>query len=220
VTCDDLAYTGVGVQIGPLLIVAIACLFIGALLLLMSRRRGRAVSAVLLLLVSGAALTITVGTPTPAMADECPPADNSQAGEPNASAPVDNYPTNNSLSIVQTSVIKGLAPGIAPVAITGTVTNNGTDSTDIFAIDVEIIAVTADPDSVPGVCDPSDYFLVTEEAPPNPDPLRARMPVDQFLAPGGSTTFDGASIGFSNKSTNQDTCKGATIQLLYTANPG
>jgi len=37
--------------------------------------------------------------------------------------------------------------------------------------------------------------------------------------PGGSTAFAGASIGFNDKSTNQDACKGATIQLLYTANP-
>ena len=37
--------------------------------------------------------------------------------------------------------------------------------------------------------------------------------------PGGSTAFAGASIGFNDKSTNQDACKGATIPLLYTANP-
>lgn len=87
-TCDDLAYTGVGVQIGPLLILAIACLFIGALLLLMSRRRGRAVTAVLLVLVSGAAMAITVAAPTPAAADECPQIENSRAADPVGSPPL------------------------------------------------------------------------------------------------------------------------------------
>lgn len=115
--------------------------------------------------------------------------------------------------------MEGLAPGIAPVAITGIVTNNGTDSTNIYDIEVEIVAITTALDSAPGVCDPSDYFLVTEEDPLDTDPSRARMPVNQFLNPGESIMFDGAHIGFSNKSTNQDSCKGATIQLLYTANP-
>jgi hypothetical protein len=88
------------------------------------------------------------------------------------------------------------------------VTNNGTDSTDIIAVNVEITGVTTHPGAVPGPCDPSDYVL-----------LDARMPVGRTLDPGGSTPFAGASIGFNDKSTNQDACKGATIQLLYTANP-
>jgi len=46
------------------------------------------------------------------------------------------------------------------------------------------------------------------------------MPVGQTLGPETSAAFSGALIGFNNKSTNQDTCKGATISLLYTANPG
>ena len=211
-TCDDLAYTGVGVQLGPLLIIAICCLFAGALLLLMSRRRGRAVTAVLMLFVSGAAMAITAGTPTPAMAAECPPVDNPQAVEtitsnPMRSLPTQNYPANNSLTIVQTSVMDGLAPGGEPKTIAGIVSNNGTESTFITAIKVEIVGVIADPNSSSG-CDPSDYYLL--------DP---RMRVGQILGPGGFTTFAGAAIGFRNTSANQDACKGATIQLLYTANP-
>jgi len=223
-TCDDLAYTGVGVQIGPLLILAIVCLFIGALLLLMSRRRGRVVTAVLVLLISGAAMAITAGTPIPAAADECPPIGSSPVSEPIPGLPIDSLPAqrdprNNSLTIIQTSVMEGLAPGVVPVAITGIVTNNGADGTIIYEIEVEITAVGTIFGSGPGVCDSSDYFLATEKYPPNLDPTRARMPVIKYLAPGGSTTFGGANIGFSNKSTNQDSCKGATIALLYTANP-
>ena len=211
-TCEDLSYTGV--QLGPLLIVAIACLLGGALLLLMSRRRGRAVTAVLMLFVSGAAMAITAGTPTPAIADECPPVDNSQAADPMTgdrigSLPAQRDPANNSLTIVQTSVMEGLAPGIAPKAIAGIVSNNGPDSTFITAIKVEIVGVVVDPTAAtPGACDPSDYYL-----------RDSRMPVGRILGPGGVTWFAGAAIGFSNKSINQDACKGATIQLLYTANP-
>ncbi|MEP6563255.1 MAG: hypothetical protein ABJD68_19525, partial [Nakamurella sp.] len=167
-TCDPLAYTGSGVQLGPVLIVALALLFTGGLLLLLSRRRGRAVTATLLLLVSGAALAITAGTPTQALADDCPPPDNSAAEGYRPGG----YPAENSLTIVQTSVLNGLAPGIGPVAITGVVSNNGTDSTEITAIDVEIVRVTTDPGSAPGACGPSDYLL-----------LNSRMPVGRTLGP-------------------------------------
>lgn len=192
-TCDPLAYTGAG-QLGLLLTVAIACLAAGALLPLMTRRRGSVVTGALLLLVSGAVVSIIAATPTPAVADDCPSADHSA--------------TENSFTITQTSVIEGLAPGIMPVAIAGIVVNNATDSTYITAVDVEIAGVITEPGAVPGVCDASDYVL-----------LDSRMQLGRTLGPGGSTPFAGASIGFSNKSTNQDVCKGATIQLLYTANP-
>jgi hypothetical protein len=207
-TCDPLAYTGGG-QISLLLMLAIGCVLAGALLLLMTRRRGRGVTLVLLLVVGGGALLVTAATPTPAMADVCPTAEGVAPNDPPAAnVPPVNVPTDNSLTITQTSVMVGLAPGIAPVAITGVVSNNGTDSTDITAIEVAITGVITDPNSAPGTCDPSDYVL-----------LNPRMPVGQTLGPGGSTPFAGASIGFSNKVVNQDTCKGATVVLLYTANP-
>jgi hypothetical protein len=197
-TCDPLAYTGAG-PLGLLIALAIVCVVAGAVLLLMFRRRGRAVNIVLMLIVSGAAVSLAVGTPSQAMADDCPPAENS---------PTEVIQANNSLTIIQTSVMEGLVPGIEPVAITGTVTNNGTDSTDIAAIDVEIAGIITDPDAAPGSCDPGDYVL-----------LNPRMLVGRTLSPGGSTEFAGASIGFNNKSTNQDTCKSAIVRLLYTANP-
>jgi hypothetical protein len=217
-TCEPLAYTGGG-RLDLLLAIAISCLAAGGLLLLMTRRRGRAVTVALLLLVCGAAVSITGGTPTGAMAADCPPAANSlPAADPlspadpqsaaNPQSAADPQSAANSLTVSQTSVMDGLAPGIAPVAITGVVINNGADSTDIIAVDVEITGVITHPGAVPGPCDPSDYVL-----------LDARMPVGRTLDPGGSTPFAGASIGFNDKSTNQDACKGATIQLLYTANP-
>ena len=146
--CDPIAYTGV--HVGPLVILAVICLVAGGLLLLMSRRRGKAVTAVLLVLISCAAMAITAGTPTRAVADECPPV---------GRAPVENYvpgisppyiyppssPADNSLTITQTSVMAGMAPGIDPVPIAGIVTNNGADSTYIYLVDVEITGVTPTP---------------------------------------------------------------------------
>jgi len=60
-----------------------------------------------------------------------------------------------------------------------------------------------------GTCGAGDHVL-----------LDVRMPVGQPLASyGGSTAFAGASIGFDDKSTNQDACQGATVHLHYTVNP-
>lgn len=188
-TCDPLAYTGSGAQLGPLLILGIVCLLTGAVVILLTRRRGRVVTAALILLIAGSAMMVTIARPSTALAADCPP-------------------VNNSLTIVQTSVMVGLAPGIAPVAITGRVINNGADSTFIDAVEVEITGVITDPGATPGACDASDYVL-----------LDTRMRVGRTLGPGGFTEFTGASIGFSNKSTNQDSCKNATLALLYTANP-
>lgn len=53
-------------------------------------------------------------------------------------------------------------------------------------------------------------------------PRRTRSPAGDGRSSaviGAATPFRGASIGFSDKSTNQDACKGAAIKLLYTANP-
>ncbi len=113
----------------------------------------------------------------------------------------------NSLTITQTSVVTDLAPGRPPVILAGVITNNGPDSTHITAIDVEITSVTRALDAAPGTCTTSDYELVD-----------ARMLVGRTLAAsGGSVVFSGASLGFINKTTQQDACQRATVHLLYTA---
>lgn len=113
----------------------------------------------------------------------------------------------NSLTITQTTIVTDLAPGRPPVALTGVITNNGPDSTHITAIDVEITSVTLALDAAAGTCNASDYEL-----------LNARMLVGYTLAAdGGSTVFSGASLGFTNKTTQQDACQRATVHLLYTA---
>ena len=112
----------------------------------------------------------------------------------------------NSLTVTQTSTMAGLAPNVAPTAITGMVTNNSADETYIAEVVVSILGVTKAAGAASGVCDASDYLL-----------MAPAMPVGQLLAGGASTNFAGASIGFADKLTNQDACQGATVTLLYTA---
>ena len=192
-TCDPLPNTGLDAPVLVVLIIAVVCLLLGLGLLVARRRRGRtAATLMVLLILGGGAMGLIPSAPAMASPSDCTTAD----------------PAHNSLTITQTSTMKGLAPGIPPAAITGLVTNNGPDSTFITAIAVEIVSISTHPEAPTGRCDATDYVLL--------DP---RMPVNRTLGPGGSTTFAGASIGFSNKPVNQDACKRATIHLRYTTVP-
>jgi LPXTG-motif cell wall-anchored protein len=190
VNCESLPNTGLDANLGLFMFIAIGCVVLGVVALFASRRRRTGATASLMVLsMVVAAVVIAPETPARAETSDC-------------------GATENSLTVVQTSTMNGLAPGLAPVAITGRVVNNSTDSTYLTAVEVEIFSVTTHRGSRPGTCDASDYFL-----------LNTRMPVGRTLSPGGSSPFTGASIGFRNKTTNQDACQRAVIYLLYTANP-
>ncbi len=187
--CDPLPRTGPD-DLVLLLIIALACLVVGAVLVVLARRRRRAPATLAAVLLVGVALLLGPGAAAPAEAVDCVAAD-------------------NSLTVTQTSTMAGLAPGVAPVPITGRVVNNGPDSTYIDAVTVEITSVTTAPGTPAAACDASDYLL-----------LDTTMPVGRTLGPdGGAAPFSGASIGFANKAINQDACQRATVRLRYTANP-
>ena len=194
-TCDSLATTGLDGPVLGVLVAAAVCLLLGLAVLLLGRRRqGRTTVTVMVLLIlgCGAAGGLVPSAPALAAPSDCTTAD----------------PASNWLTITQTSTLEGLAPGVAPAKITGLVVNNGPDSTFINAIVAEIVSISTHPGAATGRCDATDYVL-----------LNPRMRVNRTLGPGGSTTFAGSSIGFSNKSTNQDACKRATIHLRYTTVP-
>jgi hypothetical protein len=200
VICDQLPDTGLSATVGLLVLVATTCLIAGATLVLLSRRsRGGPAALALLLLLGTATTMITLATATPA-----------EAAAPGCSStsPSSSSSSVRRLTVTQTSTMAGLAPGVAPAPITGRLVNHGAGSTRITAVDVEIAYVTPRPNSSAGACRASDYKLIA-----------ARMPVGRTLAPGGSTKFAGASIGFDNKLTNQDGCKRANVHLRYAANP-
>jgi len=186
--CDTLPDTGAPATL-VLAVVAAVCLVVGAMLLTYARHgRIRPVILLAVLLVAATCSTL-IGTPA-------------QAG----SAGCETYDPGgqNSLRIAQTSVLAGLRPGASPLTITGVVTNDSEDDTYITAVTVTMTSVTKAPDAAAGTCDVSDYVLAD-----------SRMPVGEALGPHESLPFAGATIGFSNKSVNQDACKGATIRLRY-----
>jgi len=216
----ELPETGLDASAGSLLFLAIVCLLVGTTMVLLARERGRTGPAILvsLLVVGTMSALVTIGVQpsaqasTPGCSSASPGSSSPGSTTAGPSSPGTSAPSSpvyvNHLAVSQTSTLEGLAPGVAPIPIAGRLVNEGGDSTWITAVDVEISSITRRSDSTIGSCDASDYLVG--------DP---RMPVEQALGPEGSTRFTGATIGFVNKSSNQDACKGAVIHLRYTANP-
>ena len=114
--------------------------------------------------------------------------------------------TSSSVVVTQVSAPTDLAPGVAAGPISGTITNNGTSNAYVTSVTVAIGSVTQAANPAPGTCDATDYTLTG-----------AVMTVDQDVpANGGTQPFSGATLGFNNKTTNQDACQGATVNLTYT----
>jgi hypothetical protein len=184
--CSNLAATG----LDPALLIAVGAgiVLAGALLVLVAfgRRRARVMGIVAVVLAIGLT-AVPLGAPA------------AQAAPAGCVTVADD-----SLSVVQTSTMTGLAPNVVPTAITGRITNVSTDDTYIVNVTVSILTVTKAPGASAGACDASDYVIVA--------PV---MVVGQSLIGGASTVFAGASIGFVDKPTNQDACQGATVGLLY-----
>jgi hypothetical protein len=184
--CEQLSNTGGHMPLPVLVLAAIALILVGGAITLAARRRHMA-PAIALVLILGVTASVTIPAgPARATTSQC---DGDYA----------------SVQVFQTSVMDGLAPGIAPVAIHGIVVNSGSSTIRVIAVDVRISSITVELDSHTGSCDATDYRLVDEH-----------MPVSRTLFTGRSATFAGASIGFSDKPTAQDACQNATVHLLYT----
>jgi hypothetical protein len=197
VGCGGLAFTGLGYSIIAIVVVAVACVVAGILVVGRSRQRGRLGASIAVLVVLAVCVVIGMAGASSARA---------AASDCGRSAPTSTpTPTPGSVfSITQTSTIADLAPGVAAATITGTSTNNGDDSVFLRRVEVRITSVTKAPHAAAGSCDASDYVV-----------LNPQMPVNQRVPPQGSVKFTGATIGFNDRSTNQDACKGATVRLTY-----
>jgi hypothetical protein len=195
--CTDLASTGS--PLASLLVWGCALLLLGLGLVVAARAcRNKAGKLLVLSLLAGGGMVLGLaGSPPASAAPVRPPGcDATQSPEPNR--------PDNVLTVIQTSTLTGLAPGVAAAPITGVIVNHGDESPVITAVTVTIAAVTKAPGAAAGPCDTTDYLL-----------RDARMPIGRALPPGGSATFSGASIQFNDKPANQDACQGAHVHLWY-----
>jgi hypothetical protein len=193
--CTGLAFTGIEYSIVAIALVAIACLAVGVAVLGLGKRRGR--RGVFIALVSVLVLVLGVfavgGMTGSSSADAATP------GCVGSSPAPSTAPT-----VVQTSTITGLAPGVPAITISGMSTNNGHDNIFVRMVIVSVESVAKAPHATAGSCNASNYVV-----------LNSQMSVNRIMPPRGSVHFTGATIGFNNRATNQDACKGATVRLIY-----
>lgn len=113
------------------------------------------------------------------------------------------------VTVVQTSTVSGLAPGLAAQTLSGNFTNPNSGPVYITSVTASISSVVKAAGAPAGTCDAGDYTL-----------SNATMAVGAEIPSGTAKgSWTGATIAFNNKAgTNQDACKGATVNLAYTAN--
>ena len=114
--------------------------------------------------------------------------------------------TNVAITAVQTSTVSAMGPGDSAQTLSGNFNNPNSGPVWVSTVTVSISGVTQAPGAV-GSCAADDYTLANTVMTVN-----AQVP-----AGNAQGSWTGATIKFNNKpSTNQDGCKGATVQLAYT----
>ncbi|MBA3781107.1 MAG: hypothetical protein H0X12_04540 [Nocardioides sp.] len=109
------------------------------------------------------------------------------------------------LTAVQTSTVSNLAPGATAQPLSGNFNNSNSGPVYVATVTASIASVVKAAGAVAGTCDATDYTLVN-----------ATMTVDAQVPAGTAQgAWTGATIQFNNKATNQDQCKGATVNLAY-----
>ena len=112
---------------------------------------------------------------------------------------------SGSVNAVQTSTISNMYPGDTAQTLSGNFTNTNAGPARVATVTVSIASVTKAAGAPAGTCDATDYTLAN-----------ATMTVNADVPAGTAQgSWTGATIKFNNKATNQDACKGATVNLSY-----
>ena len=112
-----------------------------------------------------------------------------------------------SLTVNQTGSLTAMYPGDSPQTLSGDFDNPTGNLVHVATVSVSISSVTKAGNPVVG-CDATDYTIVGS-------PMTVNAEVPAGVAKGSWT---GATIQFNDKSAvNQDACKGATVNLSYSA---
>ncbi len=114
--------------------------------------------------------------------------------------------TTADIAVVQTSTLTPMFPGDSAQGLSGTFDNANDGPVYVGTVTASISSVDKAVGAPAGTCDASDYTLAGAAMTVN-----AEVPVGS-----GQGAWSGATIRFTNKATNQDACKGATVNLAYT----
>jgi hypothetical protein len=98
-----------------------------------------------------------------------------------------------------------MAPGDSAQTLSGNFNNTNNGPVYVSTVTASIASVTKAGGAPAGTCDATDYTLANPVMTVN-----AEVPAGT-----GQGAWTGATIKFNNKVTNQDACKGATVNLSY-----
>ena len=117
------------------------------------------------------------------------------------------------VTVVQDSTVSGLVPGGPAQDLDFTVSNPTSGPLQISGVAVSVAVASS-----PGTCTPADFSVTQPSKPSGGTPLQ--VPAGGSLsftsAGGGATGGTGAAISMVNSGSNQNGCKGATLDLTYT----
>ena len=112
--------------------------------------------------------------------------------------------SSSNVTVVQTSTVTAMQPGDTAQTLTGKFNNPNTGPAYVGTVTASIASVDKDAGAVAGTCDATDYTLANAAMTVNAD-----VPADDTGA------WSGATVKFNNKASNQNQCKGATVNLAY-----
>ncbi|MCW2815431.1 MAG: hypothetical protein JWN84_2886 [Nocardioides sp.] len=112
--------------------------------------------------------------------------------------------TTTPVTVVQTTDLDDLAPGVLPQTLSGEFNNPNDASVYVGTVTISSITVTKSGTAVAGDCDADDYTLGG-----------TAVVNDEIEAGDGVGAWTGLTIEFNNKVTSQDQCKGATVAIAY-----
>jgi hypothetical protein len=111
----------------------------------------------------------------------------------------------SALTANQTTVLTAMYPGDTAQTISGNFNNPNSGPSYVSTVTVSISSVTKAAGAAAGVCDATDFTLAN-----------ASMSVAAEVAAGNNKgAWTGATLKFNDKASNQDACKGATVNLAY-----
>jgi hypothetical protein len=110
------------------------------------------------------------------------------------------------ITVNQTSVLTAMYPGDSAQTLSGDFTNTNSGPVYVGTVTASIASVVQAAGAPAGTCDATDFTLSS-----------AAMTVNAEVASGANKgSWTGATIKFNDKTgTNQDACKGATVNLHY-----
>jgi hypothetical protein len=118
--------------------------------------------------------------------------------------------TNSAITVVQTSTVTAMAPGVAAQPLSGVFNNGNASTVHVTTVAVSVLSVTdaALPGGQPVVgCSGADYTITG-----SPVTVNVNVPTGS-----AQSAWSGLSIAFNSTAANQDACKGVTVNLAYVA---